>query len=91
MVQDYRVIDQDLGSGRCRIAKAEAREMNSQNPQAVDPEAPVHRVFNPREFHQRAVSLHIYSRPIDECIVYSEENQMCGLVRLSYTSARGRM
>ncbi|HKV38549.1 MAG TPA: cysteine dioxygenase family protein [Blastocatellia bacterium] len=89
MVQNYHVMHQDLEAGKCRIERAGAEEMNPRKPQAVNPEAPVHRVLNPREFNARAVSVHVYSRPIDNCVVYSEENQSCGVIGLSYTSVRG--
>ena len=72
MVQNYRVIMQDLAVGKCVVEKAEAVPIHSQDPQAVNPRNPVHRVYNPREFNERGVSLHIYSRPIDRCIVYCE-------------------
>ena len=39
---------------------------------------PVHDVRNRREFGERAVSLHLYSRPFDSCIVYSAEQHTCG-------------
>jgi cysteine dioxygenase len=90
MVQNYRVIYQDVEARRCRIEKANVVEMNPRTPQAVNPQAPVHRVLNPREFNSRAVSLHVYSRPIDSCIVYSEENQTCGVIGLSYTAVHGK-
>ncbi|MGH9356435.1 MAG: cysteine dioxygenase [Terriglobia bacterium] len=89
MVQNYRVMHQDLEAGKCRIEKTGVEEMHPRRPQAVNPDAPVHRVFNPRESNARAVSVHVYSRPIDSCIVYSEENQSCGVIGLSYTSVRG--
>lgn len=59
-------------------------------PQAVDPGAPIHRVINPKKFNERAVSLHVYSRPFDSCVVYSEENGTCGEIRLSFTSEFGK-
>ena len=59
------------------------------NPVAVDPLNPVHDVRNPREWNQRAVSLHLYSRPFDSCIVYSCEQHTCGEIGLSYTSMYG--
>jgi NitT/TauT family transport system ATP-binding protein len=89
MVQNYRVISEDLHAGKCRIEKTDAVYMNPLDPQAVDPEAPVHRLLNPPEFGAPAVSVHIYSRPIDQCVVYSEDTHSCGLVTLSYTVASG--
>ena len=56
----------------------------------MDPKEPVHKVYNPADFEQRAVSLHVYSRPYDSCVVYSEEQHKCGEIKLSYTSEYGR-
>jgi hypothetical protein len=63
--------------------------MNPAQPCAVNPREPVHRVFNPREFNQRAVSLHVYSRPFDTCVVYSAERGTCGEIQLHYTTEYG--
>jgi cysteine dioxygenase len=89
MVQNYRVLFQDLATGKCRLERADLVEMNPANPMAVDPREPVHEVYNPRDFQQRAVSLHIYSRPFDTCDVYSEEQQSCGTIHLYYNSVGG--
>jgi cysteine dioxygenase len=90
MVQNYRVLEQDLERGTCRLEKTDSLEMNREHPCAVNPREPVHKVYNPREFRQRAVSLHVYSRPFDSCDVYSEEQQTCGTIPLSYTSMYGK-
>ncbi|HVP53014.1 MAG TPA: cysteine dioxygenase family protein [Terriglobales bacterium] len=89
-VQNYRVLEQDLKRGTCRLEKTDALEMNRECPCAVDPRAPVHKVSNPGEFRERAVSLHVYSRRFDSCDVYSEEQQTCGTIGLSYTSMYGK-
>jgi len=49
----------------------------------------VHRVVNPRDFQQRAVSLHVYSRPFDTCIVYSPEQGTCGEIQLRFHTEYG--
>lgn len=89
IVQNYRVLFQDLKAGKCRIQRTDLVEMNPVNPMAVNPLEPVHEVYNPRDFQQRAVSLHIYSRPFDTCDVYSEEQQTCGTIQLHYNSIGG--
>lgn len=89
VVQNYRVLFQDLAAGKCRLERSDLVEMNPANPVAVDPREPVHKVDNPGDFRQRAVSLHIYSRPFDTCDVYSEEQQSCGTIRLYYNSVGG--
>jgi cysteine dioxygenase len=90
LVENYRVISQKLEDGTCNLETAETVEMNSTHPCAVDPLEPVHRVYNPREFNQRAVSLHVYSRPFDTCVVYSPEQHICGEIKLHYNTEYGR-
>ena len=89
MVQNYRVLKQDFAAGTCDLELADLVEMNAVNPCAVDPAEPVHRVFNPPEFKQRAVSLHVYSRPYDSCMVYDDQKHKCGEIKLNYTSEYG--
>jgi cysteine dioxygenase len=90
LVENFHVVHQDMTMGTCNIKATETVEMNISQPCAVDPEAPVHRVFNPREFNQRAVSVHVYSRPFDTCVVYSAEQGTCGEIELHYTTEYGK-
>jgi cysteine dioxygenase len=90
MVENYRVLWQDLEKGTCQLKTADSVEMNSTHPCAVDPLEPVHRVLNPREFGERAVSLHVYSKPFDTCVVYSPEQGTCGEIKLHYTTEYGK-
>ncbi len=89
LVQNYRVLYQDLASGECLLEPSNQIEMNLQSPCAVDPLEPVHKVYNPLEHGERAVSLHVYSKPFDSCIVYSLEQHKCGEIKLSYTTEYG--
>jgi cysteine dioxygenase len=90
LVENYHVIHQDIAAGKSTIRSSETIEMNVSHPCAVDPQEPVHRVFNPREFNQRAVSLHVYSRPFDTCVVYSADQGTCGEIQLHYTTEYGK-
>lgn len=90
LVENFRVIHQDTAAGTCKLEASDAVEMNVAHPCAVDPLEPVHRVVNPREFNGRAVSLHVYSRPFDTCVVYSAEQSTCGEIKLHYTTAYGK-
>jgi cysteine dioxygenase len=90
LVENFHVVDQDIALGKCSIEVSETVEMNASHPCAVDPLEPVHRVLNPREFNQRAVSLHVYSRPFDSCVVYSAEQGTCGEIQLHYTTEYGK-
>ncbi len=90
LVENYKLISQDLMKGRCNLNPAETVEMDASHPCAVNPLEPVHRVLNPREYNQRAVTLHVYSRPFDTCVVYSPEQSVCGEIKLHYTSEYGK-
>jgi cysteine dioxygenase len=90
-VQNYRVVTEDLAGQTCDIVPTDVVQITATNPVAVDPLNPVHDVSNPREFGQRAVSLHVYSRPFDSCVVYSVEQHKCGEIKLNYTSMYGQL
>jgi cysteine dioxygenase len=89
-VENYHLVQQDLEAGSCKLETTDVVEMNISQPCAVDPADPVHRVLNPREFNARAVSLHVYSRPFDTCVVYSPEQGTCGEISLHYTTEYGK-
>jgi cysteine dioxygenase len=90
LVENYHLVSQDLKTGHCNLEPAGTIEMNASQPCAVNPKEPVHRVLNPREFNQRAVTLHVYSRPFDSCVVYSPEQNVCGEIKLHYNSEYGK-
>jgi cysteine dioxygenase len=90
LVQNYHVIAQNIEKGICQLQPADTVEMNPTHPCAVNPLEPVHRVYNPREFGERAVSLHVYSRPFNSCIVYSPDQGTCGEIKLHYTTEYGK-
>ena len=90
-VHNYRVLQEDLAAKRCDIVETDVVEITPSNPVAVDPLNPVHDVRNLREYGERAVSLHLYSRPFDSCIVYSVEQHACGEIPLQYTSMFGKL
>lgn len=89
-VENFHLVHQDLQGGSCRLEPTDIVEMNVASPCAVNPADPVHRVVNPREFNQRAVSLHVYSRPFDTCVVYSPEQGTCGEIRLHFNTMFGK-
>ena len=90
VVQNYRASVEDLAHGKCQIKPTYTVEITQSNPAVVDPAEPIHKVVNPREHNQRAVTLHVYSRPFDRCVVYSEEQGTCGEIELRNTTEYGR-
>src|SRR5580698_186673 len=90
LVENFHVGFEDIETGKCQMTASNTVELTAANPCAVDPREPVHRVVNPREANQRAVTLHVYSRPFDTCVVYSPEQGTCGDIRLHYNTAFGK-
>ena len=90
LVENFHMVHQDVEAGHARLEPLNTVEMNVAQPCAVDPGDPVHRVVNPREFKQRAVSLHVYSRPFDTCVVYSPEQGTCGVIQLHFNTVFGK-
>src|SRR6202166_17697 len=70
LVENFHVEFQDVEAGNCRLLASNTVELTITNPCAVDPREPVHRVINPREANQRAVALHVSSRPFYKCMGY---------------------
>jgi cysteine dioxygenase len=89
-VENFHVEFQDIAAGKSKLTASNTVELTLENPCAVDPKEPVHRVVNPREANQRAVTLHVYSRPFDTCVVYSPEQGTCGDIRLHYNTVFGK-
>ena len=50
----------------------------------VDKTQTIHKITNPAEWNQRAVSLHIYSQPIDSCVVFDKATGSCGRREMKY-------
>jgi cysteine dioxygenase len=56
----------------------------------ADKETEIHSVINLPEFHQRAISVHVYSRPFDSCMIYDLVKRQCQRIPLSYYSTYGK-
>ena len=50
----------------------------------VDKTQTIHRIRNLAEWNERALSMHVYSRPIDSCVVFDMEAQRCYRRDLKY-------
>lgn len=50
----------------------------------VDKTQTIHRIINPADLQQRAISVHVYSKPIDSCVVFDLEAQTCYRRDLGY-------
>jgi cysteine dioxygenase len=50
----------------------------------VDKTQTIHRILNLSEWNERAVSMHVYSLPIDSCVVFDMDAQRCYRRDLKY-------
>ncbi|QQS45421.1 MAG: cysteine dioxygenase family protein [Acidobacteriota bacterium] len=51
----------------------------------------IHRLYNLSRTRERAVSIHIYSRPIDSCVAFDMEKNQCYRRQLAYFSKFGEI
>jgi cysteine dioxygenase len=90
-VQNYRVDRRDAAHATCKIIPTDFYDLDATHPAYVNPIEPVHEVMNLAEFNQRAVSIHIYSKPFDSCEVYLRDQGTYSDVPLFYTSEYGKL
>jgi predicted metal-dependent enzyme (double-stranded beta helix superfamily) len=90
-VQNYRVEKRNPATGTCEIVPTDVYLMDATHPTYVNPAEPVHEVINAAEFNQRAVSIHVYSKPFDQCEVYLRDKGTYSDVPLFYTSEYGQL
>jgi cysteine dioxygenase len=90
-IQNFRVEQRDTAHGTCRLVPTDTYDMDATHPAYVNPLEPVHQVLNLPEFNQRAVSIHIYSKPFDTCEIYQREKGTYCDVPLHYTSEYGKL
>ena len=90
-VQNFRVDERDAQCGTCHIVPTDIYDMDAAHPAYVNPLEPVHQVLNLPEFNQRAVSIHVYSKPFDTCEIYQREKGTYSDVPLHYTSEYGKL
>ena len=93
-VQNFRVQDRHSDGehcGTCNLVATDIYEMDAAHPAYVNPLEPVHQVLNLPEYNQRAVSIHVYSKPFDMCEVYYRDKGTYADVPLHYTSEYGKL
>jgi cysteine dioxygenase len=78
-------IDCLTGATYIKMEKLDTEIVNPGGPlNTVDKTHTIHRISNPAEWNQPAVSLHVYSRPIESCVVFDLEAQRCFRRDLKY-------
>jgi cysteine dioxygenase len=89
--QNFGVAEIDESRGYCKLYETNNFELTECLAARVDLEEPIHQVLNLAEFDERAVSIHIYSKPYDRCLSYCRDTNTYKEVELFYTSIDGKL
>lgn len=89
--QNFAVQEIDESRGYCKLIETDEFELSDCLTAKVELEEPVHQILNLAEFDQRAVSIHVYSKPYDRCLSYCRDTDTFKEVNLFYTSIDGRL
>ncbi|RMG11646.1 MAG: hypothetical protein D6731_15245 [Planctomycetota bacterium] len=88
-VVNYRAEERDPSRGHCRLSPSSTFRITRKRPVGIDQDEPIHAVFNCSDRGERAMSVHVYSRPFDTCEIYDFVAQTYRDVRLHYDSVYG--
>ena len=89
--QNFAVEEIDETRGYCKLRETDTFELAECLAAKVELEEPIHQILNLPEYDERAVSIHIYSKPYNHCISYCRDTDTFKDVQLFYTSIRGRL
>jgi cysteine dioxygenase len=89
--QNFAVEAIDEARGFCKLVETDAFELAECLAAKVELEEPIHQILNLPEYDQRAVSIHIYSKPYDRCLSYCRDTDTYKEVQLFYTSIDGKL
>ena len=90
LVHNFRLIRRDAATGYCEIESTTHFVIAADSPAEVDPAEPIHMVSNPSPNGERAVTLHVYSKPYDVCEVYDLKNRSYKEVQLVNSTEFGK-
>ena len=89
--QNYRVLEHNSQAHTCKLEPTESGVVTSGGTAAVDKDENVHEIMNLKEWNERAVSVHIYSKPYNTCEFYNLEAGTYVDMELAYTSEYGKL
>ncbi len=89
--QNFGILEKDDLRSHCKLEKTENFDLADCLSASVELEKPVHQILNLPEFDERAISVHIYSKPFDSCISFCDKTDTFKEVNLQYTSIDGNL
>jgi cysteine dioxygenase len=90
--ENQNVVGMDCTAGSDHIELDRTREVDAFAGGPVltaDKLQTIHQLFNDNPERERAVTIHVYSRPIDSCVAFDMESKRCYRRELSYFSEYG--
>jgi predicted metal-dependent enzyme (double-stranded beta helix superfamily) len=90
-VQNYRILERNPQAHTCKLEPTESCLLTAGSLAKVEIEENVHQVLNLGEWNERAVSVHIYSKPYNTCEVYQLDRGTYCDMKLYYTSLYGKL
>jgi cysteine dioxygenase len=89
--QNFEVVEIEEANSYCKLTETDSFELSDCLTAKVELEQPIHQILNLADYGQRAVSIHIYSKPFDHCIAYCRDTDTFKEVELCYTSIGGKL
>ncbi len=89
--QNFAVAEIDESRGFCKLVETNSFELADCLAAKVELEEPIHQILNLAEYGERAVSLHVYSKPYASCLSYCRDTDTFKEVQLCYTSIDGKL
>lgn len=89
--QNFRAVEMDEEKGFCKLAETDMFDLSDCLASKVELEEPIHQILNLPEFNERAVSVHIYSKPFEKCLSYCRDTDTFKEVNLAYSSIDGKL
>lgn len=89
--QNFGVVEADEARNYCKLYETDSFELADCLSAKVELEEPIHQILNLAEYGERAVSVHIYSKPFEKCLSYCRETDTVKEVELCYTSIGGKL
>lgn len=89
--QNFAIEGIDESTGYCKLRETDTFDLSDCLAARVELDEPVHQMLNLEEYGERAVSIHIYSKPYDKCLSYCRNTDTFKEVQLYYTSIDGKL
>lgn len=88
--QNFAVTDIEESKNYCKLIETDKFQLSDCLAAKVELEQPIHQILNLAEYGERAVSVHIYSKPFNRCLAYCRDTDTFKEVELCYYSIGGK-